>query len=215
MPAPITVDDWEARLRAHPPVNLTDAELRGCARLMAAYTEGAEWLRRRVGPERAAPIAGFVPSIVVAMPDAGYAPIATRNDGTDILILGDHLRWWARRPPNRPVTLTSSRGDTLMTATPIDFFRLAGVEETQHLLSIREGTALPERQGRPVRDTFEYHAKDIEFAAMEPKIAFAEEHGLPPQLRLRLRAIQAGARRVRAARGLDRQAAPVDGLALG
>ena len=213
MAVPRTAEQWEARLRADPPVELSHAELRGCARLMAAYMEGAQWVERRAGPERSSRVAGFVPSIVVALPDDRYPPISTRNDGTDVLILGSHLRWWARQPEGQALELHSRTGEVLMSITPIDFFRLAGVEETHHLLSIREGRLRPQKRPDPVYSTFGYHATDLEFAALEEKIAFADEKRMPPGVRLRLRAIHAGALRVRAAR---RSASPAahPGLAL-
>lgn len=186
---------WGDRLRGMPGFGIPDAEIAGCARLMGAYMEGARWTARRFTVRGIDAGFDLVPTIVVAMRDDRMSPICTLNDGSDVQILGAHLRHWGQKPPDEPVRLWTARGEFLMRVSPRDWFRLAGVEETHHAISLRR--QLLRVEAFPARSLAEYHAREVEFQAMEFKVAFAEERRLPIAVRSRLRSIRAGAARLR------------------
>lgn len=127
--------------------------------------------------------------------DGPLPPIGTLNDGSDVYILADVLRAWARRPADRLEELRY-RGGFVLRVTPTDYFRLAGVEETHHAVSLRHRLVQVERRSVPATSSYQYHAQPLEFAALEEKITFAGER-LGGEVVTQLQALRLGAQRIR------------------
>lgn len=149
--------------------------LEGAAILMGAFIEGKMFVQNEFQKEGR----DFnSPDLAISRQVSGMAPVVGKIGNSNQMYVDiSYLEMCSKYDPETSGSSTGYEDNIVLhKGTIVDFFRLAGVEETHH--AIRE-----QIKGEPInlidnRDSIAYQAQDHEYEALEMKVKFAKKKNM-------------------------------------
>ncbi len=189
-----TAESWSSWLTEFFPTFEGNFETAGL--LMASFTEGKKYLLDTL---RTRGLTNFVvPAVLLLLQDsATHSPMGSQLDAGCIFVKLSFLQEYSLLDPSVVRTITRADGEHVFTGTMIEFFGLAGVEETHHFI-FEQIKNISSPVIDPLQVTVaEYDARENEYRALLWQLRFARKKNMRDSVCIKIRERLEAARIVR------------------